>query len=62
MKNLGAAAGIVIVLATAASAGGAAKTPPPKRPSCSWGASSITARRVDGQWVTGTPTTTGCVP
>jgi hypothetical protein len=60
MKRLGAAAGIVLVLATA-SAGGAAKTPPAKR-SCSWGASSVTARFEDGKWVVGTPTTTGCVP
>ena len=61
MKHLGAAAGIVIVLAGAGSAGGAAKVPPAKR-SCSWGASSITAQRVDGQWVVGPPTTTGCTP
>jgi hypothetical protein len=61
MKHLGAAAGIVIVLAGAGSAGGAAKVPPPKR-SCSWGASSVTAQRVDGQWVVGTATTTGCAP
>ena len=61
MKRLGAAAGIVVVLATAASAGGAAKTPP-KRASCTWGASSVTARFVDGRWVVGTPSTTGCVP
>ena len=65
MKRLGAAAGIVIVLVGAGSAGGAAKTPPAKRPgtaSCSWGASSVTAQRVDGQWVVGKPTTTGCIP
>jgi hypothetical protein len=62
MKHLGAAAGIVIVLAGAGSAGGAAKSPPAKRPPCSWGASSVTAQRVDGQWVVGPPTTTGCVP
>ena len=62
MKRLGAAAGIVVVLATAASAGGAAKTPPTKRASCTWGASSITARLADGEWVVGTPSTTGCVP
>ena len=61
MKNLGAAAGIVIVLAGAGTAGGAAKVPPAKR-SCSWGASSVTAERVNGQWVVGPPTTTGCVP
>ena len=61
MKHLGAAAGIVIVLAGAGSAGGAAKVPQAKR-SCSWGASSVTAQRVDGQWVVGRPTTTGCVP
>jgi hypothetical protein len=61
MKRLGAAAGIVVVLATAAS-GGAAKTPPTKRASCTWGASSVTARFVDGEWVVGTPTTTGCTP
>jgi hypothetical protein len=60
MKRLGAAAGIVVVLATAAS--GAAKTPPTKRASCTWGASSVTARFVDGRWVVGTPATTGCVP
>jgi hypothetical protein len=60
MRRLGAAAGIVLVLATA-NAGGAAKTPP-KRPSCSWGASSVTARYEDGKWVVGPPTTTGCVP
>jgi hypothetical protein len=62
MKHLGAAAGIVIVLAGAGSAGGAAKTPPPKPTGCSWGASSVTAQRVDGRWVVGTPTTTGCEP
>ena len=62
MKNLGAAAGIVIVLAGAGSAGGAAKTPPAKRSSCSWGASSVTAQRVDGEWVVGPATTTGCTP
>jgi hypothetical protein len=61
MKRLGAAAGIVLVLATA-SAGGAAKTPPAKRTSCSWGASSVTARQVDGRWVVTPPATTGCVP
>ena len=61
MKHLGAAAGIVAVLVGAGSAGGAAKTPPSKQ-SCSWGASSVTAQRVDGRWVVGTPTTTGCVP
>jgi hypothetical protein len=61
VKNLGAAAGIVIVLAGAGSAGGAAKTPPAKR-FCSWGASSVTAQRIDGKWVVGPPTTTGCVP
>jgi hypothetical protein len=61
MKRLGAAAGMIIVLAGAGSAGGAAKVPPPKR-SCSWGASSVTAQRVDGRWVVGTPTTTGCTP
>jgi hypothetical protein len=61
MKRLGAAAGMIIVLAGAGSAGGAAKVPPAKR-SCSWGASSVTAQRVDGHWVVGTPTTTGCVP
>jgi hypothetical protein len=61
MKRLGAAAGIVIVLATA-SAGGAAKTPAAKRQSCSWGASSVTARFEDGKWVVGPPTTTGCEP
>jgi hypothetical protein len=61
MKRLGAAAGMIVVLAGAGSAGGAAKVPPAKR-SCSWGASSVTAQRVDGQWVVGTPTTTGCVP
>src|ERR687888_93106 len=43
-------------------ASGAAKTPPAKPASCSWGASSVTAHRVDGQWVVGPPTTTGCVP
>ena len=62
MKRLGAAAGIVIVLATAASAGGAAKTPPAKRATCTWGASSVTAHFVDGRWVVGTPSTTGCAP
>jgi hypothetical protein len=62
MKNLGAAAGIVIVLAGAASTGGAAKAPPAKRSSCSWGASSVTARFEDGRWVVGPQTTTGCVP
>jgi hypothetical protein len=62
MKRLGAAAGIVVVLATAASAGGAAKTPPAKRQSCTWGASSVTAQRVDGEWVVGPATTTGCTP
>jgi hypothetical protein len=62
MKHLGAAAGIVVVLAGAGSAGGAAKTPPPTRPSCSWGASSVTAQRVGDRWVVGPPTTTGCVP
>jgi hypothetical protein len=61
MKRLGAAAGMIVVLVGAGSAGGAAKVPPAKR-SCSWGASSVTAQRVDGQWVVGTPTTTGCVP
>jgi len=62
MKHLGVAAGIVVVLAGAGSAGGAAKTPLSKPADCSWGASSVTARRVHGQWVVGTPTTTGCVP
>jgi len=62
MKRLGVAAGIVVVLAGAGSAGGAAKTPSSKLAACSWGASSVTARRVDGHWVVGTPTTTGCVP
>jgi hypothetical protein len=62
MKRVGVAAGIVIVLAGAGSAGGAAKTPPSKPAACSWGASSITARRVDGQWVVDTPATTGCTP
>ena len=52
---------MIVVLAGAGSAGGAAKVPPAKR-SCSWGASSVTAQRVDGQWVVGTPTTTGCIP
>jgi hypothetical protein len=61
MKHLGAAAGIVIVLAGAGSAGGAAKTPPAKR-SCSWGASSVTAQRVGGEWVVSPPTSTGCTP
>jgi hypothetical protein len=62
MKHLGAAAGIVIVLAGAGSAGGAAKTPPSKPAGCTWGASSVTAQRVDGQWVVSPPTTTGCTP
>jgi hypothetical protein len=62
MKHLGAAAGIVIVLAGAGSAGGAAKTPPSKPAACSWGASSVTAQRVDGQWVVSPPATTGCTP
>jgi hypothetical protein len=62
MKRLGAAAGIVIVLAGAASAGGARRTPPSKPDACTWGASSVTARQVDGNWVVGPPTTTGCVP
>jgi hypothetical protein len=62
MKRLGAAAGIVLVLVGAASAGGAQRTPPPKPTACTWGASSITARRVGGEWVVGPPTTTGCVP
>jgi hypothetical protein len=62
MKHLGAAAGIVVVLAGAGSAGGAAKVPPTKPSSCSWGASSVTAQRVDGQWVVSPPATTGCVP
>ena len=62
MKHLGAAAGIVVVLAGAGSAGGAAKAPPSKPAGCSWGASSVTAERVGGEWVVGPPTTTGCVP
>jgi hypothetical protein len=61
MKHLGVAAGIVIVLAGAGSAGGAAKVPPAKQ-SCSWGASSVTAERVDGRWVVSPPATTGCEP
>jgi hypothetical protein len=61
MKRLGAAAGMIIVLVGAGSAGGAAQVPSAKR-SCSWGASSVTAERVDGRWVVGTPTTTGCAP
>jgi hypothetical protein len=60
MKRLGAAAGIVVVLAGAASAGGARRTPPSKPTGCTWGASSITARQVDGKWVVGPPATTGC--
>jgi hypothetical protein len=62
MKHLGVAAGIVVVLAGAGSAGGAAKTPPSKPSACSWGASSVTAQRVGGEWVVGPATTTGCVP
>ena len=61
MKRLGAAAGMIIVLAGAGSAGDAAKVPPAK-PSCSWGASSVTAQRVGDQWVVGPTTTTGCAP
>jgi hypothetical protein len=53
---------MIVVLAGAGSAGGAAKVPPAKRPACSWGASSVTAQRVGGQWVVGPPTTTGCAP
>jgi len=65
MKHLGAAAGIVVVLAGAGSAGGASNASPAKRPktaSCSWGASSVTARFVDGRWVVGPPHTSGCTP
>jgi hypothetical protein len=65
MKHLGAAAGIVVVLVGAASAGGASNPAPVKRPkaaACTWGASSVTARFVDGRWVVGTPHTTGCTP
>lgn len=61
MKHFGVAAGIVIVLAGAGSAGGAAKVPAAKQ-SCSWGASSVTAQRVEGRWVVSPPTTTGCEP
>jgi hypothetical protein len=54
--------GLVVVLAGTASAGGASN--PSKRPKadCTWGASSVTARFVDGRWVAGTPHTTGCAP
>ena len=62
MKRVGVAAGIVVVLAGAGSAGGAAKTPPSKPAGCSWGASSVTAQRVDGEWVVGPAATTGCTP
>ena len=64
MKHFGVAAGIVVVLAGAGSAGGASNPSPAKRPKadCSWGASSVTARFVDGRWVVGPPHTTGCVP
>jgi hypothetical protein len=64
MKHLGAAAGIVVVLAGAGSAGGASNPPPAKEPktTCSWGASSVTARFENGRWIVGAPTVTGCAP
>ena len=31
-------------------------------PACTWGASSITARLVDGQWIVGKQHTSGCLP
>jgi hypothetical protein len=30
--------------------------------SCTWGASSVTATVVDGQWVESQPQTSGCIP
>ena len=62
--RLGAAAAIAAVLLGSA-AGAAAPPPAGKRsgPSaCTWGASSVTARFVDGRWVVDTPHTSGCTP
>jgi len=62
---IGLIAVVVVVLAGAGSAGGASNASPAKRPktaSCSWGASSVTARFVDGRWVVGPPHTSGCTP
>jgi hypothetical protein len=59
--HLRAAAAIAAVLL--GSAAGAAAPAPAKKPStCTWGASSVTARFVDGRWVVGTPQTSGCTP
>jgi len=62
--RLAAGGGILVVLLGAATAGGAPSAPAGKRlePGCTWGASSVTARFVDGRWVVGEPHTTGCTP
>jgi hypothetical protein len=60
MKRVGAAVGIVVVLAGAASAGGASNRAQQRKADCTWGASSVTARYVDGRWVVDTPHTSGC--
>jgi hypothetical protein len=53
------ALGLMTVLAlTAAQATGAKK----RGAECTWGASSIQARIVDGKIVASAPTVTGCVP
>jgi hypothetical protein len=48
---------VLIVLTMAASA-----APAKRADACTWGASSVVAEQVDGQFVESQPVTTGCVP
>ena len=59
-KRIWIMAGLVAVAAAAASAAFALSVIGLGRPSCAWGASSITARYVDGHLVVSSPHASGC--
>jgi hypothetical protein len=62
MKLRALAAGVIAAVLLGSAAGAAAREPAKEPSACTWGASSVTARMVDGQYVVGTPQTSGCTP